>query len=515
MYVCERRDGDNVMMMQEAMKKVMEAGVKLSSERNSDRLLDTILASLMGLANCDAGTLYLLDGEALRFKIMHTNSLGTHSGGDGKDPDLPPVPLRLENVCAFSFLKGRIVRVEDVYTSKEYDFSGPVRYDAITGYRTKSMMVVPMRSREGEKLGVIQLINALDEDGNIQAFSDDMVLPLESLASQAAITIQNLRYMKDIRELYQSFVRVMTTAVDERSPYNANHSQRMGLFGGRFADFLNERAKAAGKRVPFPPKRREELVMSIWLHDIGKVTTPLEIMNKPERLWELQKAEIGHRLEIIRMQAEIDYLKGRMTKEQFQELEDETKKVGQSLFEMSTAGFLTDERLEWLGSVRQRTYTDRDGQEHVWITDEEYAMLSIRKGTLSAKEREIMESHVVVTDKLLSQIRFPADLSHVREWAASHHEMLNGSGYPKHLAHDEIPFEVRMITILDIFDALVADDRPYKPGMPVERALSILEVMAVKEEKLDPELTALFAESRCWEGISLKGELNVEVQQYA
>lgn len=126
-------------------------------------------------------------------------------------------------------------------------------------------------------------------------------------------------------------------------------------------------------------------------------------------------------------------------------------------------------------------------------------MLMIRKGTLSEKERAVMESHVVITDKLLSEIRFSKELSHVREWAASHHELLNGSGYPEHLMAEQIPMEVRIITILDIFDALVADDRPYKPGMPVEKALGILDIMANKEGKLDPELTRLFRKSRCWE----------------
>ena len=496
------------MMTQEAMRKVLKAGVMLSSERDQNHLLDVVLASVMELANCDAGTLYLLDGDALRFKIMHTNSLGTHSGGDGKDPDMPPVPLRRENVCAFSFLEGRTIRVEDVHTSTEYDFSGPIRYDAITGYHTQSMLVVPMRNREGEKLGVIQLINALDGEGKVQAFPEDMILALESVTSQAAVTIQNVRYMKEIRELFQSFVRVMSAAVDERSPYNANHSRRMAEFCGRFVDFLNRRAAEAGEEPPFPPRRKEELVMSVWLHDIGKVTTPLEVMNKPERLYEIQKAEIHHRMETIRLLGKIASLEGRLSAGKLEDLERETRETEEAILQMSTAGFLPDERLAWLEEVRGRTYTDKDGRERPWLTDEEHAMLSIRKGTLSEEERRIMESHVTVTDKLLSQIRFSNDLSHVREWAGSHHELLNGSGYPKHLKAGEIPKEVRIITILDVFDALVADDRPYKPGMPVERALSILDIMANKEGKLDPDLTASFMESRCWEGIPLAGERN-------
>lgn len=487
------------MMTQEAMRKVLKAGVMLSSERNLNRLLDMILASVMELANCDAGTLYLLEDGALHFKIMHTNSLGTHSGGDGRDPDLPPVPLRRENVCAFSLLEGRTIRIEDVHTSSEYDFSGPIRYDAITGYHTQSMLVVPMRNREGEKLGVIQLINALDETGSIQAFPEDMILALESVTSQASITIQNVRYMQEIKSLFQSFVKVMSAAIDERSPYNANHSRRMAQYGEAFVDFLNRRALAKGEEAPFSPRHKEELIMSIWLHDIGKVTTPLEVMNKSERLYELQKENIRHRMETIRLQGTVDCLRGRLQAPECSALEQQTREVEQAVLEMSTAGFLSDERLAWLNQVRRRTYRNPDGEEKPWITEEEYAMLSIRRGTLSGAERQIMESHVVVTDKLLSQIKFSADLSHIREWAASHHELLNGSGYPNHLQGNQIPREVRIITILDIFDALVADDRPYKPGMPVEKALSILETMALKEGKLDPELTALFVESRCWE----------------
>nr|WP_325239704.1 HD domain-containing phosphohydrolase [uncultured Oscillibacter sp.] len=492
------------MMTQEAMKKVLQAGVMLSSERDQNHLLDVVLASVMELANCDAGTLYLLDGDALCFKIMHTNSLGTHSGGDGKDPDMPPVPLRRENVCAFSFLEGRTIRVEDVHTSTEYDFSGPIRYDAITGYHTQSMLVVPMRNREGEKLGVIQLINALDEEGNVQAFPEDMILALESVTSQAAVTIQNVRYMKEIRELFQSFVRVMSAAVDERSPYNANHSRRMAEFCGRFVDYLNRQTG----EPHFSHRHKEELVMSVWLHDIGKVTTPLEVMNKPERLYEVQKADIRHRMETIRLLGKVSLLEGRLSAGELETLDKETREAEETIWKISAAGFLPDERLAWLEEISRRTYIDGEGQERPWLTEEERALLSIRKGTLSAEERKIMESHVTVTDKLLSQIKFSNDLSRVRQWAAAHHELLNGSGYPNHLEAGAIPMEVRIITILDVFDALVADDRPYKPGMPVERALSILDAMANKEGKLDPDLTAKFIESRCWEGIPLAGEKN-------
>lgn len=246
--------------------------------------------------------------------------------------------------------------------------------------------------------------------------------------------------------------------------------------------------------------------MSVWLHDIGKVTTPLEVMNKPERLYELQKADIRHRMEEIRLRGKIDQLEGRLSAEDLAKLETDTRETEEAIWKASTAGFLPDERLAWLGEVRARTYVDGAGEERPWLEDEEYAMLSIRKGTLSGEERAIMESHVSVTSKLLSQIRFSKDLSHVTEWAGAHHELLDGGGYPRRLSGDQIPYEVRIITILDIFDALVADDRPYKPGMPVEKALGILTVMAEKEGKLDRQLTQLFIESKCWLPEGKEGE---------
>ena len=356
-----------------------------------------------------------------------------------------------------------------------------------------------MRGRRGERVGVLQLINALDSQGNICAFQEEMALVLESLASQAAVTIQNVRYIREIRELFASFVRVMSAAVDERSPYNANHSRRMAAYGGRFLDLLNAQALAEGREAPFSPQRREELLMSIWLHDIGKLTTPLEVMDKAERLSPMQKAAIRQRLEVIRLCGRIDCLEGRLSPAELDALERDTREAEASISRMSTAGYLSDGQLAELERLRARTYLDGGGREQPWITAGEYAMLSIRKGTLSSEERRIMEDHVVVTDKLLSRISFSDELSHVRSWAAAHHELLDGSGYPAHLSGDAIPQEVRIITILDIFDALVAEDRPYKPGMPVERALAILRDMAEREGRLDPALTARFIESRCWE----------------
>lgn len=487
-------------MTQSDMKKLLEVGVLLSAERDINKLLEKILECVMELSNCDAGTLYLRDADTLRFKIMRNRTLHTYDGRNGRDPDLPPVPLRRENVCALSLLEDRTICIDDVYHCTDYDFSGPIRYDNITGYHTQSMLVVPMRNREGEKLGVLQLINALDKKGSICPFPPDMALALESVASQAAITIQNVRYIREIKELFQSFVRVMSSAVDERTPYNGSHTRHMVAYGVRFLDYLNQQAQSTGAPEPFPPELKEELLMSVWLHDIGKLTTPLEVMNKVARLLPEQHSAFLHRMEVIRLRAEIDCLSGRLSREEQEAVCRQTREAEKLVEQVNTAGFLPDERLAQLKELGTRTYIGADNTPLPWLEPDELALLSIQKGTLSSEEREIMEGHVVVTGKLLGQIRFSPDLAHVPQWASSHHELLNGSGYPRHLHGEEIPREVRIITILDIFDALVADDRPYKPGMPVERALSILTSMAEREGKLDPQLTRQFIDSRCWEG---------------
>lgn len=486
-------------MSQEILKKVLEVGISLSAEKDFNRLLEKILINVMEITNCDAGTLYLLHDNSLHFKIMRNDTMKTYQGGDGKDSGLPPVPLTRASVCALSIIEDKTIVIDNVRQCDEYDLTGPIKYDAITGYYTCSMLVVPMKNRSGEQIGVLQLINAKDADGNTIGFAEEMVPVVESLASEAAIAIQNARYVEEIRGLFQSFVQVMSSAVDERTPYNLTHTTHMAEYGGRFVDYINKRCRECGQTEVFDTAHKEEILMSIWLHDIGKLVTPLGVMNKDARLRPDQATAIGHRMEKVELWMEIRALKGEISEQEKAEKLAEVEKLRKLVASVDHAGFIRDELMEELEAAKQMTYTDLEGNEHPWFSEEEFTALTIRKGTLSAAERGIMEGHVSVTDKLLSKINFSADLSHVREWASAHHELMDGSGYPNHLSGDQIPYEVRMITILDIFDALVADDRPYKPGMPIEKAVGILTAMAEKEGKLDPRLTKLFIEGRCWE----------------
>lgn len=486
-------------MNQENMNRLLEIGVALSMEKDLNRLLERILTGAMELTGCDAGALYLKDGEYLRFKQLRNHTMGVYCGGDGIDPDLPPLPISEENICGISFLENCIIRIDDVRECEDYDLSGPARYDAVTGYHTQSMLVVPMANREGDGVGVLQLINAKDAEGNICPFPENLVLAVGSMASQAAITIQNAHYFDEIRSLFQSFVRVLSSAIDERTPYNASHTRHMVECGIGFVDYLNRYWQEHYDKPLFSEGEMREFFISVWLHDIGKLTTPLVVMNKEARLYPLQYEQICHRLETIGLLARISCLEGRTsptTRDYLLRQVEETKEL---IDQVNTTGFVDDALATRIRQVGSWLYLGDDGRIHPWLTTEEQTSLLIRRGTFLPEERKIMEDHVVITDRLLAQIQFPRELPHVREWAAGHHELLDGSGYPKGLKGDEIPMATRCLTILDVFDALVADDRPYKPGMPVERALSILETMAEKEGKLDKELVKRFVESKCWE----------------
>ncbi|MBQ6856680.1 MAG: GAF domain-containing protein, partial [Lachnospiraceae bacterium] len=189
-------------MHQDILNKVLEIGISLSAEKDYNRLLELILARVMEITHCDAGTLYLMDGDSLRFKIMRNDTMKTYQGGDGKDPGLPPVKLTRESVCALAILEDKTICIDDVRHCEEYDLSGPIRYDEMTGYYTCSMLVVPMRNREGEQIGVLQLINAMDKNGKICGFDSQLVSVVEAMASEAAIAIQNVRYLDEIHGLF-------------------------------------------------------------------------------------------------------------------------------------------------------------------------------------------------------------------------------------------------------------------------------------------------------------------------
>ena len=298
---------------------------------------------------------------------------------------------------------------------------------------------------------------------------------------------------RQITALLDSMVEALSSAIDERSHYTANHTQNMARYAEGFLDWLSETKNP----YRFDAEKRHTFLMSVWLHDIGKLAVPLHVMDKADRL--------GNRLEGVRARLrEIDLLnrlaeaEGKIDAGEAARRRRELDDTREFIERVNKAGFLPDEDFERVENLAKRTFADESGAARPWITEEERLCLSIRKGTLTAREREIIQSHAAVTKRILSHISFPGSYADVPTWAGAHHEQLNGRGYPDGLKAEKIPMEVRLLTILDVFEALTAKDRPYKKPFPPERALSILRSMS-EEGAVDGQLLSLFEQSRAWE----------------
>ena len=482
-------------MSLENIDRVLSVCIALTAQQDRETLLSTILDTGMDIAGCDAGTLYLLEDDGLHFCRMVTRSQGVRQGGHGDPIQLPPVPLEPQYVCSWVALHDQMISVADVRTDSHFDFTGSLAYDAMTGYRTGSMLVVPLSNDQGRLIGVMQLINALDENGNIVPFDPDGERYVSAIASQAALSIVNMQYAEQITALLDSLVGALSSAIDQRSPYNVHHTHNMAAIADAFLDYLS----AQNDPRAFSDDNRRAFLMSIWLHDVGKLTVPLEIMDKESRLGPAIH-DVRERFRIIALLSRVAWLEGRLDEAAYRQQTDTLQNALALIERIDHAGFLSDADLAAVEALADQSYTDENGCVRPWLKPEEMTQLRVRKGTLTDAEREVMQSHVVLTSKILNHVAFPKLYAPVPRWAAAHHELLNGKGYPNHLTADDIPTEVRLMTILDVFEALTAQDRPYKPPMPVDKALAILHSMA-DEGALDRELLTLFEQSRAWESV--------------
>lgn len=288
--------------------------------------------------------------------------------------------------------------------------------------------------------------------------------------------------------MLQSFVSSITTAIDARTPYNANHTKNVARYCSEFADFLQKQYEAGEIDFTLTDNEKDQLVMSAMLHDCGKLITPLEIMNKADRLdYRLPVMEM--RWKLIAQILKTKQLAGEYTEEQYEAEKQKLSDAAELIRSANTAGFLPPDTIEQIRALASIQYAS-DGEIVQLVTDEELHELSIVKGTLTAEERKVIEDHVVYTSKILSEIAFGDNYDRVMFYAGAHHEYLDGSGYPNRLTAKELPIPVRILTIMDVFDSLTAADRPYKKAMPKEKAVSILEAM-VSEGKLDGQLVSL------------------------
>lgn len=476
----------------EDFKKILNIGINLSTGRDRNEILASILESGMEVTNCDASTLYLYENDKLTFKIMKTLSMGISRGVGGEAIDMPPVAMKEENVCAYTAIHREIVNIPDVYDSGRFDFSGPKQYDSLTGYHTKSQLVIPLENNENELIGVLQLINAMDKEGNVIPFDKQFDIIIRSLGSMAAIELTNLTYMEELKAQLYSFVEALTTVLDERSPYNASHTRNVAKYSQILADYISELHQKGQSEEFFDQNRKEKLLLAALLHDIGKIVVPLGVMDKATRLGD-ELAKVEERFELLESLYEVDMLRGRITEEEYREQIADLKADLAFIHKIDAVGYLDNESYDRVSRISLKKHIKENGKVTKYITDKEKNCLSIRQGTLTVEEREVMKNHVVVTEKILSKVRFNKNFAIVPKWAASHHEFLNGTGYPKHLTAKELDLETRILTVADIYDALTAI-RPYKNAIPDNKSITMLRNMA-EEGKVDGQIVEWLSEA--------------------
>ncbi len=474
------------------LKKMVDLGTLLSTEKDNDKLLTKIVDAMMDITGADGGTLYLLEGKSLEFKVLITKSKNAKLIRKDEPLNIPAVDINGKNVCAASAREKKLINIPDCYSETNYDFSGTFKYDSTNNYHTESVLVIPMIDEYDDVVGVLQLINATNSAGKIVPFRKQDEDILMAISNQASMAIVNSSYSQKINDLLYGFVKVMSVGIDERTPYNANHTRNMVKFADKFFDFQEN----CDGKYKVDSKSRREILMSIWLHDIGKILTPIDIMNKDTRLGELIK-NIENRFERRKLLNMLFLANGTITKGEYESLEVKLSEQLELILQINKAGFLSDDLKEKLDLLSKETYTEVDGTNQPVITSEEYYQLSIVKGTLNAEERIIMQGHVSLTQKFLSQLNFPKYYDNIPSYAGNHHEFLNGTGYPNHLTEKDLPWPCRLITVCDIFEALIAKDRPYKKPMPIEKAFFILYDMADKGQ-LDIDIIKEFEKSNAW-----------------
>ena len=491
------------------IKKLTEIGTALSAERNLDRLLEMIVDEACKFTNADAGALYILsdDESELNFAIVQNNSLDLRLGGAGGEITWPAIKLKdaagrvnIANVSAYVAVTGEPVNIADVYHAGEFNFEGTKKFDSRTGYRSRSMLVVPLRNHENDIIGVLQLLNALEPaTGEIISFPpeyEDMVL---SLASQAAIALSNKRLIFDLENLLESFVRTIATAIDEKSPYTGGHVRRVAQLTMTMARKINNvrYGKFAGTQLSDDQLR--ELRIAAWLHDVGKITTPVYVIDKATKLEAVHDRihDVKTRMELIKKDYLAKIIKNAHDVKIASKIEELDKDYEFLVEANSGSEFLDDDKIARIKEIAKHQWNN-NGQSNPLLSDEEVYHLCIRSGTLTQEERSIVNNHVLVTQKILSHLPFPKKMRHVADYAAAHHEKLDGTGYPLGLKGDQLSLQSRIIAIADIFEALTAKDRPYKKGKSVTEALEIMERMA-RNKHIDAELYELFVQEKIYE----------------
>ena len=496
------------------LELVQRVGVALSAERNRDRLLETILTEAQKLCNADGGTLYLrTEDDHLRFTILRSESLGTNLGGTtGKPVNFPTIPLfdadtkrpNMRNVATYCAVTKRTIHIPDAYHASGFDFSGTVAFDKRNNYRSKSFLTIPMVNQEDTVIGVLQLINARDrESSEIIPFRQEDVDVVNALASQAAVALDNQQLLEQQRELLESFIQAIASAIDAKSHHTGAHCERVPVLTLMIAEAVVCEGEGPLKDFSLSEDELYELKIAAWMHDCGKVTTPVHVIDKARKLETIvdRMQMVRTRYEVLKRDAEIAHLKrlthGADRAESQAEYDAQLAQLeGELAFlEKANVGaeFLPPESQARIAEIGRRTY-EEGSQARPLLSENEVENLSISRGTLTQAERVIINRHMVETIKMLEALPFPRNLRRVPEYAGGHHEKMDGKGYPKGIFAGDMSVPARIMAIADVFEALTAQDRPYKQPMKLSEAMRIMGNMK-RDNHLDPALFDVFVRS--------------------
>lgn len=502
-------------VVSDELELLHRVGVALSSEKNKDRLVEMILVESKNLCNADGGTIYLrTEDDQLTFEIVRNDTLGVARGGTtGVPVGYSSVPLYLpsgepneKNVVSYAVHAKTSVAIDDAYDHEGFDFSGTKRFDTANGYRSQSFFTVPMINQDGCVIAVLQLINARDDEGNVTSFASGDKHIVEALASQAAIALDNKLLYDAQREVLESFIKLIAAAIDAKSPYTGAHCGRVPVVTEMLARAAVEADSGPTADFDLDEDEWYELRIAAWLHDCGKVTTPVHIMDKATKLECIfDRIELVEtRFEVLRQQVHTDYWKavaeGSNENQQRAERDERLAKLDRDLrlLERSNIGgeFLEDKRKVEIRAIAERRVAIR-GVDQPLLSEDEVENLCISRGTLTEEERIVINGHMVQTIKMLEALPLPRSLARVPEYAGGHHEKMDGTGYPKGLYAGDMSVPARIMAIADVFEALTASDRPYKKAKPLSLSLKIMSLM-VEDNHLDPGLFRLFVESGIW-----------------
>jgi len=502
-------------------------GAALSHERDLTKLLEMILSQARRLTTSDAGSIYLVDRDAedapvaLRFKLAQNDSLAQMPGSEFT------VPIDHTSLAGHAAITREPLLIEDVYhLPAGSTFSFNKGFDDRFNYRTKSMLVIPLTTLRDDIVGVLQLINRKRSEGTkltSKAVADAEVLPYDAravelvgaLASQAAVAIENSLLYEDIEKLFEGFVTAAVTAIESRDPTTSGHSGRVAEFSVGLAEALDRGAPGRYKDFRFSREQMRELRYASLLHDFGKVGVREQVLVKAKKLYPPTLEAIRDRAGFLRQQAELEFERARAAylerhgTKGFAEHEQalkaqlggrlgEVERFLQAVLTANEPSLLAEAAAVDLREFGGRTFLGWDRQEHPLLDSDELRLLTIPKGTLDDAERKEIESHVTHTFRFLREIPWTRELRRLPEIAYGHHEKLNGIGYPRGIKGEEIPVQTRIMTISDIYDALTAADRPYKPAVPSARAISILEA-ETKGGMLDADLVRVFIDAKVFE----------------